>query len=592
MRCDRITCNYFCHTDRKNNGGTHCCAGCKSNGTHGTYCQKVLVPDLGISPRITDFTIVESDQTIIPHATGRNWFTAPEMASIYGFPSPGSENIVIGVVSFGGGLYGNIDEHGVLTGGDVQAYWTSLGISSENHPKVIIVFIDGATNVPDTNDRGATYENALDIETIGGCYPSNKLTIILYLGKLTSTIATVMTAATSARTINGIVYRPSIISCSWGLPEVYASNSYLDAANNAMSVAAAAGITICTATGDYGSNNGVGGSGNYVDFPSSSPNVTAVGGTTLVCRTNVYTTAPNTVETAWSNGGGGISVKFAKPSWQSAITATGRSVPDICMNADPNTGVLYRVNGANYIFGGTSVSAPIAASFFALNNLTRFANPILYGIEPGLGCFYDIVLGTNGGYNATAGYDKCTGLGSINGQNLKNILSPSYTPPSNYALTSLIIPLYVGVKYSLLQNSSPTSGTIFSWSSSAPQIATVDSRGLVTPLTLGSAIITCTASGNGNGSVVFPVSVLTRVALTRLTISGAGSGPRSTPIRLSVTYSPLTATNKSLIWSIASGRATIDVNGKVTAFLGGRVIVRCISQDNPSIIAIKAITFS
>lgn len=586
MRCDRTTCNYLCHTDPKNNGGTHCCAGCKSNGVHGTKCQKVTVPDLVITPRVIMSTqpdvIPDLEPHISPHATGRNWFTGTEMAAIYGFPSPGSQNIVVGVVSFGGGLYGTVT-NGVLTGGDVQAYWTSLGITSQ--PTVLIVPIDGATNTPNVNDNGATYENALDIETIGACYPSNKLTIILYLGTPTSTIASVMTAATTARTINGTVYKPTIVSCSWGLPEVYATTSYLNEANTVMAAAAAAGITIFTATGDYGSNNGVGGTGNYVDFPSSSPNVTAVGGTTLICRTNVYTTPPNTIETAWSSGGGGVSVKFPKPSWQSAITATGRSTPDICMNADPNTGVQYRVNGTNYIFGGTSVSAPIAASFFALINLTTFANPLLYGIAAGSGCFYDIISGTNGGYNAAAGYDKCTGLGSINGANLKNFLNSSYT------LTSLSMPLYVGVKYSLLQNPRPISGTTFSWSSSNAAIAVVDSSGLVTPLAAGSATITCTSSGLG-GSATFPITVLARVAVSGLTITGPGTSPRSSPVQLSVSYTPSGATNKSVVWSITSGFATVNVNGRVVASATGRVIVRCTSQDAPTVSATKTIIFS
>jgi subtilase family serine protease len=588
MRCDRATCKYFCHTNPKNNGGTHCCAGCKSNGNHGINCQKVTAPDLVITPRFKLCTQADVNPNleprIVPHASNRSWFTATEMATIYGFPSPGSQNIVIGVVSFGGGLYGTVTD-GVLTDGDVQTYWSSLGIETNNQPKVIIVLVDGASNTPNINDNGATYENALDIETIGACYPSNKLTIILYLGTPTSTIASVMAAATTARTINGTVYRPSIVSCSWGLPEVNAPASYLDEANIIMSNAAAAGITICTATGDYGSNDGVGGTGNYVDFPSSSPNVTAVGGTTLLCKNNIYTTAPDTVETAWTSGGGGVSVKFPKPSWQSAITATGRSTPDICMNADPNTGVLYRINGANYILGGTSVSAPIAASFFALINLTTFANPLLYGIAAGSGCFHDIISGTNGGYNAAAGYDQCTGLGSINGANLKNFLNSSYT------LTSLNMPLYIGVKYPLLQNPMPMNGMTFSWSSSKPAIAVVDSRGLVTPLTSGSAIITCTASGLG-GSTSFPITVLTRVAVTGLAITGPGTSSRSSPVQLSVTYTPSAATNKSVVWSIASGLATVNVNGKVVASAKGKVIVRCSSQDTPSVSTTKTITFS
>jgi len=451
------------------------------------------------------YTQVDVDRSkMVPAAVGRSWFTAKEIASIYGFPAvptgPNAPRVVIGVVSFGGGLYGNVNSNGFLTGGDVQAYWTYLGITAANQPKVIIVPVDGGRNTPSTNDGGATYENTLDIQTIGGCFPSSRLTIILYLGNPYSTVATVFTAAKTSRMIGGVSYRPTIISCSWGLPEVNVPNSYLTDANTVMASATAAGITICTATGDNGSNNGVGGTGNYVDFPSSSPHATAVGGTRLVCPTNTYSSA---TETAWSYGGGGVSAFFTKPNYQSALPGETRSIPDIAAVADPNTGVLYFINGTHYVFGGTSVAAPVVAAFFAINNLTKFANPLLYASSSS--CFNDITSGSNGGFSAKAGYDNCTGLGTMIGAALKPSLSGI-----KYRLSSISLPLYATPSYKLVVNPTPTvfPAPTLTWTSSAPGVATVDSSGVISVVSggvPGSAIITCVASGNGSGSASFNI---------------------------------------------------------------------------------------
>ena len=111
----------------------------------------------------------------------RSWFWANEVANIYKIPTPTDNNINIAVVSFGGGLYGSLDALGNLTNSDVEKYWLSLGISPSNIPKVIVKTINGATNKPNDKDNGATIENTIDVETIGACCPTSKLTIILYI---------------------------------------------------------------------------------------------------------------------------------------------------------------------------------------------------------------------------------------------------------------------------------------------------------------------------------------------------------------------------------------------------------------------------
>jgi kumamolisin len=212
-----------------------------------------------------------------------------QVRSIYQIPTPTASKYVVGVLSFGGGLYGTVDSQGVLTNGDVQAYWTSIGIAPANHPKVIVVGVNGGSNRPSMNDGSATIENTLDVETVGGACPSSNVTIILYIApnSLNQFAPLLQYMYSTNVTVDGVNYKPNIISCSWGASEIYFSSLQLSSINSILSTMSNAGITVCAATGDYGSNNGVGGTGNYVDFPSSNPYITAVGGTTLVCPNNV-----------------------------------------------------------------------------------------------------------------------------------------------------------------------------------------------------------------------------------------------------------------------------------------------------------------
>ena len=130
------------------------------------------------------------------------------------------------------------------------------------------------------------------------------------------------------------------------------------------------GITVCVAAGDDGSSDGVTDGADHVDFPASSPHVLACGGTTIHVAGNAITS-----ETVWNDGaqggatGGGVSSVFALPSWQDGLQATMtsgliapltmRGVPDVCGDADPETGYDVRIDGTNTVIGGTSAVAPL-----------------------------------------------------------------------------------------------------------------------------------------------------------------------------------------------------------------------------------------
>jgi kumamolisin len=212
------------------------------------------------------------------------------------------------------------------------------------------------------------------------------------------------------------------------------------AMDSAAQDAALLGVTICVAAGDDGSSDGVKDGGNHVDFPASSPNVLACGGTSLKGANGVITG-----ETVWNDGsaggatGGGFSVQFAQPAWQASAgvkppaAGGGRGVPDVAGNADPETGYQVLVDGKSMVIGGTSAVAPLWSGLIALLNQQLgkplgFLQPVLYGLSNATDAFHDITQGNNGSYSAGPGWDACTGLGSPSGSNLLTALSvqPGY----------------------------------------------------------------------------------------------------------------------------------------------------------------------
>jgi len=514
---------------------------------------------------------------------GESYFTADQLGTIYDFPTPSAGPYVIGVVSFGGGLYGSVNGDGVLTGGDVQAYWTSLGIPAENHPKVVVVPINGATNTPSMNDGGATSENTLDVETLGALYPRSNVTIILYIApnSLENFAPLLSYMLNTDVVVGGVNYRPNIVSCSWGAPEVYYSSSLLDSINSVMGTMNSAGITICTATGDNGSTDGVTGGGNYVDFPSSSPCSTAVGGTNIDCPNNVYD--GSTAESAWSYGGGGVSTHFNPPSYQASLGKSKRSIPDLAAVADPATGVLFFINSTYYVFGGTSVAAPVVCAFLASINCKVFINPLLY--DASSSCFHDITAGGNGGFTTSSGYDNCTGRGTMKGSLLATAINAIRVTgvTLNRATASLQVgnPSNNTIQLTATVAPNNASNKDLTWISSSPS-ATVSNTGLVTAVSAGTTTITVqTSDGGKTASCVVTVAAfiaVTGVTLNRTTATiatGAGNG-----LTLVATVLPTNAINKAVTWSSSTpATATVASNGRVTGVAAGSATITVTTTD-------------
>lgn len=158
-----------------------------------------------------------------------------------------------------------------------------------------------------------------------------------------------------------------------------------------------------------------GDSGFGTQFPAASRFVTAVGGTSLWRDGS----ARGWSETAWSGAGSGCSRFIGKPAWQHDPGCPRRAIADVSAVADPNTGVAVYDKGW-WIFGGTSVAAPIIASVYALAANTSSSS---YAQDSYLnvGSMFDVTGGSNGTCLTTylcaakPGYDGPTGNGTPNG---------------------------------------------------------------------------------------------------------------------------------------------------------------------------------
>jgi kumamolisin len=335
-----------------------------------------------------------------------------DVAQIYDYPPGDGTGQCIGIIELGGGF--QLD--------DLSAYFRSLNISP---PQVISVSVDGGANSPSTPDS-ADGEVMLDIEVAGAIAPSAK--IVVYFAP--NTDRGFLDAITTA--VHDSANQPSVISISWGSAESNWTSQALTNFDQAFQAAAAMGVTVCAASGDNGSSDGVNDGNNHVDFPASSSFALACGGTTLQASNGQIVN-----ETVWDNlpagggaTGGGISDAFPLPTWQDgfgvpapAVQGGGRGVPDVSGDADPSTGYNILVDGENAVFGGTSAVAPLWAALVARVNQqigkpVGFLNPQIYAQAVETSGFHDITDGNNGAFTAGPGWDPCTGLGSPDGARL------------------------------------------------------------------------------------------------------------------------------------------------------------------------------
>jgi kumamolisin len=338
-------------------------------------------------------------------------YTPTQVAAFYDYPTGvDGTGECIALIELGGGYNPT----------DLNNYWSQLNLNKT--PNVSAVSVGNGSNNPTGDPNGPDGEVMLDIEVSGAIAPGAK--IVAYFAE--NTDAGFLNAITTA--VHDSTNNPSVVSISWGGPESSWTQQAMTSMDEAFQSAAAMGVTVCVAAGDDGSTDGVTDGLNHVDFPASSPNVLACGGTQLVASGNSVTSETVWNELANNEGatGGGISDVFPLPTWQNGAGVPpsanpnqniGRGVPDVTGNADPTTGYVTLVDGNPDVIGGTSAVAPLWAALIALINQGNgkpagFINPLLYPKVSAAGDFTDITTGNNGAYSAGAGWDACSGLGS------------------------------------------------------------------------------------------------------------------------------------------------------------------------------------
>jgi kumamolisin len=228
----------------------------------------------------------------------------------------------------------------------------------------------------------------------------------------------------------------SSVSISWGQNEEGWTAQGYKGMGKAFKNAAMKGVTVTAASGDDGAVDRAPSGKFNTDYPSSDTTITGVGGTLLKAKPD----GSYGGEVAWGPpasrngaGGGGFSHQFPVPDYQKGMAFNGnpfpgRGVPDIALNAAPESGWQVYTDDGVVPIGGTSAAAPAAAVEAAkigqaLGKPVGFWNPTLYRLgasNPGV--FNDVVTGTNDGFSATKGWDPATGWGSINFPNLLSAL--------------------------------------------------------------------------------------------------------------------------------------------------------------------------
>ena len=281
-----------------------------------------------------------------------------------------------------------------------------------------------ATSLPSTDPNGPGTDNweveeALDVEWAHAIAPGAQ---IILVEANSQSLSDLMAGVATAASQPGV----SVVSMSWGFAEGQAVFASDEATYD--SVFNVPGVTFVASTGDYGAAD--------PEYPAFSPNVVAVGGTSLTLNAdNSYNS-----ETGWGyysdsagafiGSGGGISLYEPEPAYQQGVQSTGsRTTPDVSLVADPATGAWiadpYNLDPSDpfEVVGGTSLSAPAWAGLLALVDQGRAAagestlnsssptetQQALYSLPQS---DYNVITSGNNGYTAGAGYNLVTGLGT------------------------------------------------------------------------------------------------------------------------------------------------------------------------------------
>ena len=459
-----------------------------------------------------------------PHFTdpaGDHFLSPGDFATIYdlpaGFDGTGQTIAVIG--------------QSTVSATDLANFRSAAGLAAKAPQYVLYPSTSTATRCP--GDEG---ESDLDLEWSGGV-ARNADIIFVYAGLTPGD-----TCAARANSVWNALQQAvdaniaPIISTSYGACEAVNKEPFADMVQGWAQEANAQGQTIMASSGDSGAadcdpdNIAKATQGLAVDVPAAIPEVTGTGGTEFMgdaasTTTTTYWTGTTggadtlssarmyIPEMSWNdtteNGtlsasGGGASLYFAKPAWQTSdgIAGTTRDVPDVALNAsaDHDAYLICTEDGSNgtiissctngfvnasgdiYLAGGTSCAAPTFSAIVALLNESLGSsglgniNPTLYSLAASTpAAFHDVTKGNNivpctsgttgcpatapfqYGFNAGPGYDQVTGLGSVDAGKLFTAWAASRTA-SSITITPSAANVTIGTSVSFAVSVTPTTG--------------------------------------------------------------------------------------------------------------------------------------
>lgn len=275
---------------------------------------------------------------------------------------------------------------------DLAVYRTQFGLGPANLTQVNQ---NGGPITTVTANVGWGQEEMLDLEMASAICPQCAL---IYVGANSASFTDLSAAVTRAKLMGA-----KVISNSYGASEFRGETT-----QTAWNIP---GVAVTVSSGD---------SGYGASYPAAAAGVIAVGGTSLKLDAN----GNRLSETVWTGAGSGCSAYIAKPSWQRDSGCSRRTIADVSAVADPATGVAVyssygSTGGANwFVFGGTSVSAPIIAGIFAQGADFGPTEQVAKRLYTNASSLYDVVSGSNGtctSRKSTALAYLCTGLAGYDG---------------------------------------------------------------------------------------------------------------------------------------------------------------------------------
>ncbi len=336
-----------------------------------------------------------------------------------------------------------VDAYGSATiAQDAELFSQTYGLPDITSQNFSVVKAPGLVNNPKGPARNWDLETSLDVEWAHAMAPGANIALV---------VATDRASLDEAINYAVVHHLGNTISNSWSSIEGFGNPRTLDRVNRILEMAAAQGIDVNFASGDRGDEfNTVG--FLSVDFPASSPFATGIGGTSLALNPDnsiMFQTGWGTNETRIVNrisqgstpvvpplklgfvfgAGGGASLTFAKPAFQSSLPETARMVPDISMLADPFTGAefIQTVGGVPSFGvvgttsgGTTNVTADQLAA--PLQNTTQYYSAVYN--SPLSTRWFVLTFGTDSSLVTAPGWDNVTGVGTPNGQAFVNALVP------------------------------------------------------------------------------------------------------------------------------------------------------------------------